>query len=296
MKHFYMVRKCLAVAAAALISVSCSRKQEPAGSKTRITATFYPIYIMLMNICDGAQDVELSMLAPADTGCLHDYQLTTRDMAVIEDCTILVANGAGMEDFLEKAIRLKKDRTVVASEENYTTVENNPHIWVSPAGAARQVRHIASALAELDEKNAGLYLKNGEEYAGQIEKLSERMHLQLDPYKGARIITFHEAFPYFASEFSLEIAGVIEREPGTTASSKELARMIDSIRDIQSQNGKIWLFAEPQYSSLEADIISKETGLTVNILDPCVTGELKKDSYLVSMENNLKSLLKAFGN
>ena len=114
---------------------------ETQDKKPKILATFYPLSVMLLTITEGTH-AEVSMIAPANTGCLHDYQLTTKDMQSIEKCDILVANGAGMEDFLEKALEAKKDSTIIASQ-GYNLIEENPHIWVSPSGAIWQVKQIA---------------------------------------------------------------------------------------------------------------------------------------------------------
>ena len=112
----------------------------------------------------------------------------------------------------------------------------------------------------------------------------------LVPAAGKSIVTFHEAFPYFASDFGLEIIAVVEREPGTVPSAKELNELIQNLIKIKEEGIKPSLFAEPQYSSSTAKIISKETGLSVNILDPCVTGELTKNAYLDAMGKNLEVL------
>lgn len=267
------------------IFTGCKKSAVNQQKTLRITATFYPLYIMLLNITDGIQGVSISMLAPPNTGCLHDYQLTTQDMRAIDDCDILVANGAGMEDFLDKALQTKEDKTIIAAD-GYPLFENNAHVWVSPAGAVYEVQKIASGLAVLDPVHADLYQKNSTQYVTNLEALSVHMHTELDAYKGASIITFHEAFPYFASEFGLKTAAVIEREAGTEPAAKELADLINLIKTVQNEGSGVALFAEPQYSSSAAEVISSETGCTVYELDPAVTGELDKDSYIKTMLKN----------
>lgn len=287
-------RKLLSAALCILfLTATGCRKQKIDDGKLHICATFYPLYIMLMNITEGIPEVELSLLAPADTGCLHDYQLTTRDMKSITDCDILVANGAGMEDFLEKAIKLKKENTIVAGE-GFNLVDDNAHIWVSPKGALYEVMVIATGLSKLDSKNAETYQKNATSYIQKISAIAYKMHSELDAYSGTKIITFHEAFPYFASEFNLDTTAVIEREPGEEPSAKELTSLIKMIKSKQECGEKIALFAEPQYSPSSAEIIAKETGLTVYELDPSVTGALEKDAYLNAMDYNLTVLKNAF--
>lgn len=282
---------------------SCSPKKatavQPNNTDTntiKITATFYPLYVSLLNITDGVEGIELSLLAPPDTGCLHDYQLTTKDMNKIENSNILVANGAGMEDFIEKILETKKDSLIIASE-GFELTDNNSHVWVSPEGAIHQTQRIVEGLSHLDPSNATKYVMNGNAYLLKLQNLRNHMHSILDEYSGKKIVTFHEAFPYFASEFNLEIASVIERELGEAPGPKELKEQISEINSIISDGNKIALFAEPQYSSSAAEIIAKETGLKVYELDPCVTGNLKseyiKDSYITAMKKNAEVLKEA---
>lgn len=291
------------MAAAIFLLSSCSPKKatavQPNNTDTntiKITATFYPLYVSLLNITDGVEGIELSLLAPPDTGCLHDYQLTTKDMKKIENSNILVANGAGMEDFIEKILETKKDSLIIASE-GFELTDNNSHVWVSPEGAIHQTQRIVEGLSHLDPSNATKYVMNGNAYLLKLQNLRSHMHSILDEYSGKKIVTFHEAFPYFASEFNLEIASVIEREPGEAPGPKELKEQISEINSIISDGNKIALFAEPQYSSSAAEIIAKETGLKVYELDPCVTGNLKseyiKDSYITAMKKNAEVLKEA---
>ena len=270
--------------------------------KITITASFYPLYIMLLNLCDGT-DLKPEMLAPSDTGCLHDYQLTTRDMQKISSSDCVVLNGAGMEDFLDKVYESKKtsEGAVISASDGFNSFVTdadgavNPHVWVSVDGAISQVNWISSKLAERYPSFSEKILKNAESYTKELEELKTAMHSELDKYRGETIITFHEAFPYFANEFGLSIAGVIEREPGTAPSPKELSEIIQFVNESnKAAVKKVPLFVEPQYSSASAEIISNETGSAIYELDPCVTGALGKDSYVKAMKKNLEVLRKAF--
>lgn len=276
----------------------CTKKQSsPHQEKKQVMASFYPLYIMLLNITQDVPDLEVTMLAPSDTGCLHDYQLTTRDMKNLEKCSLLVMNGAGMEDFVEKALELKEPSQIVTASEGYELVEENAHIWVSPKGAVHQVKHITEGLCGWDEKNAELYRSNAEKYIEKIENLSQRMHQALDGYAGTKIITFHEAFPYFADEFKLETVATIERDAGEDPNPRELSQLLKLIKDEQKNNGRMVLLAEPQYSSSAARIIAAETGLDIAEIDPAVTSEKMipdKDAYLEAMEMNLEVLKTSF--
>ena len=110
----------------------------------------------------------------------------------------------------------------------------------------------------------------------------------LDPLAGTRIVTFHEAFPYFAKEFGFDIVAVIEREPGSEPGAGELAKTMDLIREKRVSA----LFTEPQYSPKAAETIANETGAKVYSLDPFVTGteDAPADSYETAMLKNMDEL------
>jgi len=152
-----------------------------------------------------------------------------------------------------------------------------------------QARNLGKAMAEVDPRNADAYRKNTDAYAAKLEALRSKMEAALAHYRGRKIVTFHQAFPYFAEEFGLEIAAVIQREPGSAPSAKELAETIDLIKTA----GVNALFSEPQYPSAAADAISRETGAKVYVLDPVVTGPDDPDAYIRTMERNLAVLTEA---
>lgn len=280
------------MALAQLCFFSCAKKSDRAVGALKITATFYPIYVMCLNIADGIDGVELSVLAPQGAGCLHDFQMTSRDMAAISSCDILVANGAGLESFIGKAIELKGEAVVVASD-GFPLLDENPHVWVSVDGARHETMRIAQGLSRLDKTRASRYMENAERYDARLSSLLSEMRGQLREFKGRSIVTFHEAFPYFADEFSLNIVSVIEREPGTAPSARELSQTIEKINALRAQGEVPALFAEPQYSSSSARVIAAETGLDVGVLDPCVEGEMSKDAYIDAQRKNAAALARA---
>ena len=133
------------------------------------------------------------------------------------------------------------------------------------------------------------YAENANNYISKLERLKQEMHEKLVNIEDKQIITFHEAFEFFAEEYGLKIAAVIEREPGTYPSAGEVAKIIDLVRskDIKA------IFVEPQYSRSAADTIARETKVKVYTLDPIVTGNLNKEAYIELMRNNMNALEEA---
>jgi zinc transport system substrate-binding protein len=201
-----------------------------------------------------------------------------------------------MESFLDRIIAQHPDIKIIQLSEGIPLIKgegnegDNPHLWVSISNAIIQVKNLGKAMEEFDPSHKELYAKNTADYAAKLEALRQKMHSELASYKGRSIITFHEAFPYFAHEFGLKIAAVVEREPGSEPSAKELAETVDLIK----KNGILPLFSEPQYPAAAAQTIAEETGAKVYVLDPAVTGPDDCNAYINIMENNLVILEGAF--
>lgn len=259
-----------------------------------IDTTFYPIYIEALNITKDIPGVKLVNIAPPITGCLHDYQLRPEDLKKMSEADILIINGAGMESFTDKVVSQLPELKIIDASSGIPLIkgegdEYNPHVWVSITNAILQVKNIGEQLALLDPAHAAQYKANTEAYTAKLEDLRLRMHQVIDGSGSRDIITFHEAFPYFAREFNLNIAAVIEREPGSEPSAAELARTIEIIKD----TGTKVIFAEPQYPVKSAETIARETGVKIYILDPAATGELEPDAYIKTMEKNINTLREA---
>lgn len=259
-----------------------------------VVCSFYPMYVMALNVVGDTAGVTVKCLTQPSTGCLHDYQLAPADLKTLGSASVFVVNGAGMEVFLDKALRqFPKLKTIEASQGIELTPDRNPHVWLSVSRAMAQIRNLQRGLAAADPTHAAGYAAHAAAYLGKLEELRREMHAGLDGLAHRDIITFHEAFPYLADEFHLRIAGVIEREPGTAPSAGELAQTIRTIRQARVKA----LFAEPQYPAASAETIQRETGIRVSLLDPAVTGPRDpaqaRDSYLQTMRTNLQALVAA---
>lgn len=279
----------LAALAAAVAAIHAGTYAQEPRTNLRVVASFYPVHIAVLNVVGQAPGVSVASMATPTAGCLHDYQLTTDDMVSLATADVFVINGAGMESFLGKAMRHAPRMRVVDSGRGIERLGDNPHLWVSITRHMRQVEAIASGLAEVDPARAEVYRSNAAAYTNRLTDLRERMRAGLRDLRTRDIVTFHEAFPYFADEFGLNIAATIQREPGSEPTGRELARTIAVVR----KSGIQALFAEPQYSKATAVTIARETGATVYTLDPLVTGPLDPDAYIDGMLRNLAELQRA---
>jgi zinc transport system substrate-binding protein len=264
-----------------------------AAETTRVVTSFYPVYIATLNVTAGVPGVEVHNLTSPHIGCLHDYQLTAGGVRKLADADLLLANGAGMETFLGKVQEQAPSLRVVEVSDGIPLMDGNAHVWVSFEGARQQVDNITAALVEAAPGQADAFRANAEKYKSDLAALDEKMRTALAPYAGTPVVTFHEAFPYFARDFKLDLVGVIARESGAEPSARELA---DTIELVRTRRVKA-LFAEPQFPDKSVQVIARETGLKVYELDPVVTGPSEpsqaRGAYLRAMEKNLAVLQEA---
>lgn len=303
----------LALAAWLALALRANRDGEAAQGDTLVVATFYPMYVFAQNVAQGVPGVRVVNMASQQTGCLHDYQLRTRDMALLEQADALVINGGGMERFLDKAVSLRADLPVIDASAGIDMLPGehahdgheredghaqehedealNAHVWLDPSLAIEQVRNIAAGLSLADPDNAARYDANARDYIARLTALDAWLREALAPLRGREIVTFHEAFDYFARAYGLEIAGVVEHEPGENPGTRELAETCDLVTAL----GIPALFVEPQYPQQAAQTVARETGARVYALDPVVSGGGAADDYERIQRQNAATLLEALG-
>lgn len=284
-----------------LVSAACNDQTDTGNTNASLSkgrqddgivyvTSVFPLYLAAAQIGKGISGVTVVNLTEEITGCLHDYQLTTGNMKTLEKADAFIINGAGLEGYLETVGRDLPGLQIIEAARGIPLLDENPHVWVSISLMIRQVEAIAEQMGSFDPPNQAAYATNAKAYLDRLSSLRQKMHESIDPLSERRIMTVHEAFPYFAEEFKLEVVGVIEREPDSEPSAAELAATIDLIR---SQNVRA-VFAEPQYPADAARQIAEESGARLYTLDPVASGDLKNlDAYLEIMEKNRQVLLEA---
>ena len=275
-------------------------------SETVVTS-FYPVWIMTLNLTRGLEDhVTVRNLAAPSVGCLHDYQLQTSDMKVLSGADAFVVNGAGMEAFLPEIARALPHLPVIEASEGIDLLENgdaveileseeeevNSHLWLDPVRAVRMAENIAAGLVRLMPEDEPVISANLQDYRSRLETLDQQLREGLEDLPRRDIVTFHEAFPYFAAAYGLHVVAVVNREPGEVLTPAQMAVLVREIIRL----GNPPLFVEPQYTDLSAQTLSRETGSSVWSLDPMVTGPEENvpfDYYETVMLQNMETLIDA---
>ena len=277
-----------------------------AAEEVSVMATFYPVYILAENILVGVEGVRLSSMTPPSTGCLHDYQLLTSDMKALAKAQALLVNGAGMESFLpdlesqfpglkvvdcSTGVALLSEEEDESEQHDHDHGECNAHIWLAPQNAIRMVENLRDGLSELLPDKAAQLSANADAYIVRLQALDAELRDTIAALPNKKIVTFHEAFPYFAQAYGLEVAVVVALEPDEPISPRMLRQVIQQVKAA----GNPPLFSEPQYENTALRTIAQETGACVYELDPLVTGDGSLTAYEDVMRKNAQTLIEALG-
>jgi len=293
----------------------------------RVMASFYPMYDFAQKI--GGDKVTVTNMVPAGTEP-HDWEPSPSDIVALEQADVFVYSGAGMEHWVEDVLASLDNQSLVTVEASYGIAlleghhhhhedeeeaehehedeheheeeqahghaghehEENAHVWLSVPNAIAEVNNIAAGLKKLLPGNEAQIERNRSAYEKRLLSLDAELAQMLAPIRGAEIISFHEAYDYFAQRYGLVIAGAIETHDGGEPGTKELIETVERIRS----HGIRAIFIEPNYQGSSAGILSRETGAKLCTLNPVTQGEDSLTAYEGIMRQNAKTIVEAVKN
>jgi zinc transport system substrate-binding protein len=277
----------------ALGAVGCSQKSS--SDKLKVVATIFPLADFVKNVAGDKVEVVTLLSGGASP---HTYDLTPNDVKAVADAGLLVMNGAGLDFWVEKVEAASRSDLPVIDTSLTLQMEGallagdaddeggyNPHFWLDPVLAQRQVEAITSALIMVDPDNKAFYLENASDYIAELRSLDEEIKGVTDKFSSRQFITSHPSWVYFAQRYGLYQAAVIEEAPGKEDTSAEyIAQVIDTARSLDIKV----IFAELQFSTKSADTIAHDTGAQVLLLDSIGGSDVAgRDSYIAMMRYNV---------
>ena len=138
----------------------------------------------------------------------------------------------------------------------------DPHIWLSPPLVLKQSQTILEALAEIDPENAETFKTNHGKFVSQIQNLHEELKEIFTGKQGLQFMVFHPSWGYFARAYGLvQVPAEIE---GKEPKPAQLQELIEKARALDIKV----VFAQPQFSTRSAELIAREIGGRVILVDP----------------------------
>lgn len=255
-----------------------------------VVATTTVFADMVQNV--GGNLVTVKSLVPAN-GDVHTFSPRPSDLQTLAGAQLVVMNGLGLDDWLRRTIDAVATRApVVVLGENlpgvdYQTGQDpagpaNPHLWMNVAYGELYVDRISAALQSVDPAHAQMYRAQASAYRATLASLDASVAADIGaiPPANRRFVAFHDAFPYFAKRYGLQIVGVAVEAPGQDPGAAYTAQLIAAIRAAHVKA----IFSEAQFPPKLVQQLASQTGTAVvaTLYDDSI-GDPPIDSYIAAI-------------
>ena len=238
-----------------------------------------PSFIVTLNRADalieGGAELELGWLPP-----LLENSRNSK-----------IAAGAPGRIVASEGIRLLEIPTSFDRSKGDIHSLGNPHFMIDPAAAKVVARNIATHFAALDPRNAATYNANLARFNSRIDAKLADWEKQLAPYRGAKIVTYHRDFIYFAQRFGLSIVDELEPKPGIAPSPAHLAQVIGEMK----RNNVKLILVQPFQNRKTAETVARQTGAAVVDAPQQPGAANNTSSYFDNMDNLVRAIAAALG-
>src|SRR5574342_1669 len=259
----------------------------------KVLASFYPLYEFTKII--GGERIDVSTIIPPGIEP-HDWEPSIQDLQKMQTSDMIVINGIGLEPWITKLVSVNPDILIVDTSTGISLLEKNklvfsnqiqddPHIWLDPVLAKKQIQSITNGLIKIDPQNAEYYQENTKAYDTKLDLLDNKIRNELSICVKKDFLAFHDAFSYFAKEYSLNQNTIIGVNPNEEPTAVTLQQIIQKSKNLNLHV----IFTEDAVNPRVSEVIANEIGANVLILSPIEVDE-KNSDYIKRMEQNLSNL------
>ena len=302
------------VSAAALVLSGCGGSDDSApesdGDSLLVATTVSPITSIVSRV--GGDCVDVRGIVPEGTNS-HTFEPAPSVAALLSDADVVFINGLKLEDptlamaeaNMADGAELVELGTVALPEEDYIFDfsfpeehgKPNPHLWTDPTYAIVYADIVREVLSERDPECADQMQENFEAFAAQAEELAEAVRLdqQTVPSGGLKLVTYHDAYAYFAENFGWQVVGAVQPSDFADPTPSEVVTLIEQIRT----EGVPTIFGSEVFPSNVLEEVGKETGVRYeqSLRDddlPGAPGE-ENHSWLGLMQYNFATMIEGLG-
>jgi ABC-type Zn uptake system ZnuABC Zn-binding protein ZnuA len=286
--------------------------QSAAARSMRIVATTSDLASLAQAVAGDLAQVETIVPPAADP---EAFEPRPSDLARLKGASLVIRVGLGYDDWLNKLLTMHGDAAVnrggagyvdasvgipllevkgsqldpAAARDGHAHGLANPHYWLDPANAKTISGAIAEAGIRVAPELAEKLIANRDDFLSRLDASLARWEQLLAPHRAARLIAYHNTWPYFARRFRLDVVDVIEIKEGVAPSPARLARLAAIMRE-----QKIRLIVHEPFEPEEASqLLARRTGAAVVKLAPSVGSLPAANSYLTLFDSNVATLAQA---
>ncbi|MBI2928322.1 MAG: zinc ABC transporter substrate-binding protein [Verrucomicrobia bacterium] len=239
-----------------------------------------PSFIVKLNKADalieGGAELESGWLAPLLEGARNAK----------------IAAGAPGRIVCSHGIQFLEVPTTLDRAKGDIHAAGNPHYAIDPLNARRIAEHVAGGFCALDAGGC-------EAYRANLKKFSERLDAKLDewlkllaPFKGQRVVAYHNSWPYFAHRFGLQIDLFLEPKPGIPPSPAHLADVVAKMKADQTRV----IIVDAYLNRRTAETVARNTDAVIVDVSQFPGGVKGTDGgYLQLLDYLVRALARALG-
>jgi zinc transport system substrate-binding protein len=268
-------------------------------TEINVVTTIKPLHSIVSNIMMGVAEPKLLMRSSLSP---HDYKLKPSDIRELNHADVIFWIGPELESRLAKSIqRITKPTRVIqilqskkinllkVRHKNGDSQRFDPHVWLSIENARIMATIVSKTLSQFEPGNATIYSKNLQTYLRELTRLEQSLHRVTKAYSTKQVLSYHDAFQYFESEFGLQNIGVIvsstEHRPG--------AKRVSNLRKLVKTKDIACIFNEPGSNPKILRSILKGSKVKIATLDSIgVELEPGLSLYTKLMQNISTSILR----
>ncbi|MBT5934901.1 metal ABC transporter substrate-binding protein [Sulfurimonas sp.] len=311
MKNIKIITSILALLFVTLILFVFTNEVETKTKKISIAISTYSLYDITKFI--GGDSLEITSIIPFGVDP-HSFELTPRLMAKIEDSTLVLYSGAGLEPWIEgfnfknRAIDMSKYvnlRNVSKEEHNHEEHDHeehghdclktgiDPHYWLDFENMKLAATKITEELIVLLPENVTLYKNRKNKYIKMLDDLDASYITALRGCKRDTIILSHNSIGYLAQKYNFHTESLSGLSPEDEPTADDVKRVFEEILNDKQES----IFFEHFVSNKLILSMAKDTNVSVDMLHSL--GNITKDellsgaSYESIMQENLQKISKA---
>jgi len=226
-------------------TVAEAKESGAVDARLKVITTVAPITSIAANVAGGLADIE--GVVPEGTNS-HTFEPAPRVAEVLSEADLVFVNGLMLEEptremaeeNMKAGAKLVELGAEVLPESEWVydfsfpkeEGKPNPHLWTDPTYAKKYAEIIRRELSARDAGNGAVYQRNYDAFAALVDELDRAMRTSFAtlPREKRRLLTYHDAYAYFARSYDWEVIGAIQVESFEDPSPREVAALIDQVK------------------------------------------------------------------
>jgi len=269
-------------------------KNSTSQEESFVAVTSFPLFEISNKLLKDK--VEIKKLIPFGVET-HAYSPSVKTMTQISKAEFFIYNGLGMEPWIKKAYENSLDMSQfvklnAVKEDNHEGHQHHdksdPHYWLEIENMIRMTSVLSGKFERRFPQLKKMIMDNEKKYIAELKILQDDYAKSLKTCKRREIVINHNAFGYLAHKYDFHTHALTGLSTDEQVSAKKMKEMTDLVK---TEDVKI-IFFESFVSSKASETISKETGATIQSLQPLanVTEKEFSQGYIFLMKENLKKL------